>query len=283
MQVVRCFAKEDIIHVLDTPDPVRDMEIIETELILSDLQSVEKRLAGGKVARTPDGAVTAKLLGAAKELLESGLPVRLMRGRVEPTELASYEKLQLITQKPVLWVCNVGDADAATGNAMTAAVTRRVSENLSTEAARLGLPEPPADVLAASVCIVCATLEQEISALEGSAGDRRALLAEYGLRQSGLERVLQQCGRLLQLRYFYTVGPMEARAWSIPNGATAAEAAGAIHTDLQKGFIKAEIIAADDLIAAGSEAAAHASSKYRTVGKDYVMADGDVALFFSRK
>jgi ribosome-binding ATPase len=209
--------------------------------------------------------------------------VRLLEGRVEPSERPTYDRMQLLTQKPVLWVCNVSDADAAKGNAMTAAVQERVAQKLSAEAARSGLPPPSDDVVTASVCIVCATLEQEISVLEGGADERRALLAEYGLKQSGLERILQQCGRLLRLRYFYTAGPMEAKAWSIRDGATAAEAAGSIHSDLQKGFIKADIVSASDLILAGSEAAARDRGMYRTVGKDYVMADGDVALFFSRK
>ena len=119
--------------------------------------------------------------------------------------------------------------------------------------------------------------------LGGSLAERQAVLAEYGLQRSGLERILEQCGALLRIRYYYTSGPMEARAWAIPDGATAAEAAGVIHSDLQKNFIKADICAAADLIAAGSEAAARTAGKYRTEGKSYVMADGDVALFHCKK
>lgn len=210
------------------------------QLILADLQSVEKRLGGGKVARGPDGAATAKLLSRVKELLDAGLPARLLAPKIEPSERAAFDRLQLLTQKPMIWACNVADTDAVSGNVMTAAVKARVAQKLHADAALVGLPAPHPDLLEASVCIVSATLEQEVSALDGSPEDRQAVLTEYGLQRSGLESILQQCGALLHLRYFYTTGPMEARAWAIAEGATAAEAAGVIHSDLQKNFIKAD-------------------------------------------
>ena len=232
--------------------------------------------------RGPDGAAAAKLLSRAKDLLEAGLPVRLLAPRVEQSDRLAFERLQLLTQKPMIWTCNVADSEAATGNAMTAAVRARVEQKLHADAATLGLPPPTPELIDASVCVVSATLEQEVCAL-GGPEEQRAVLAEYGLKSSGLERILQQCGALLHLRYYYTTGPMEARAWAIPDGATAAEAAGVIHSDLQKNFIKADICSAADLIGAGSESSARAAGLYHTEGKAYVMADGDVALFHCKK
>lgn len=238
---------------------------------------------GGKSTKGPDGAAVTKILVQTKEILEAGLPARLLATRVEPSDRLAFDRLQLLTQKPMIWVCNVADVDAASGNAMTVAVRERVEQKMREDALALGLPPPPPELLSASVCTLSATLEQEVSSLYESSEERRAVLAEYGLQRSGLERILEQCGALLHLRYYYTTGPMEARAWAIPDGATAAEAAGVIHSDLQKNFIKADICAAGDLIAAGSEAVARAAGKYRTEGKSYVMADGDVALFHVKK
>jgi ribosome-binding ATPase len=293
LEVVRCFDNkeggEEVLHVLSTPDPVRDIEIIENELALADLQSIEKRLAG-KPARTPEAAVVARLLQGAQALLEEGLPARLLEAGLPSSERPLWGRLQLLTQKPLMYVCNVDeDALRAGGNAMTAAVREHVAGRAAALAERMrakagGAAAAPAlsaaDAAAladASVAVVCAQLEAELAPLPDD--ERAAYLAEYGLAESGMDGVLRALSKLLRQQVFYTSGPTETRAWTVPAGTTAQEAAGCIHTDLARGFIKAEVTAYDDYVSAGGEAGARAAAKTRAEGKDYVMRDADVVFF----
>ena len=237
LHVVRCFegagggGGEDVLHVLQSVDPLRDMAIIENELVLADLQSIEKRLASARGKRgAGDAAITARLLEAAGKALEDGRPASVLEAALPPADRPHWARLNLLTQKPVMVVCNVGEADVrAGGNEMTRAVAAAVAERAAGGSG-----------ITARTAIVCAKLESEL----GSLGDeemRAAYLAEYGLAESGLDALLRDLARLLRMHVFYTSGPGESRAWPIPIGATAQQAAGAIHTDLAKTFIKAEV------------------------------------------
>jgi len=267
--VVRCFTNTDVIHVMSgDQDPVRDMEVVEMELALADLQSIDKRLAaggGGKAARTAEGQATMALLRRAAEVLNAGKPARVLDGAIDARDAHLWRGLQLLTQKPVLYLCNVDEASAAAGrNAHVDAVRAHLSRDL---------PSGTQPFLA----VVCAQLEAEAALL--SDADRQAFLAEYGMRQSGLEGLLSEAARLLRLNVFYTSGPAESRAWPIPQGSTAVEAAGTIHSDFASTFIKAEITPWQAYVAAGGEAGSKAANVTRVEGKEYVMADGDVAVF----
>jgi ribosome-binding ATPase len=304
LHVVRCYEDPEIIHVLDTPDPARDIGIIDTELILADLQSVEKRLGGGQAlrkAKTPEAVTTARLLEEVRGVLESGLPARSFERNVSTSDLPVWDRLQLLTQKPVLYLCNVGETHAATGNAMT----RVVADIAAEQAARDGrggdsssAPAPAAPAAAAAgsaagspaaaaapstptsvASVVCAKLEAEAALLPDA--DRVEFLSAYGLEGgvSGLDAVIRATATLLRLHTFYTVGPTEARAWTIPLGATAPQAAGVIHGDLESGFIKAELVSYADIVRHGGDAPARKGGAARNEGKEYVMRDGDVAVF----
>lgn len=295
LEVVRCFTGsggdgdggEEILHVMSSCDPVRDIGIIEAELALADLQSIEKRLGGGaggkgKMARTPEGAVLAKLLASSRELLEDGLPARLLESTLSPSERPLWPRLQLITQKPLMYVCNIGEGDVrAGGNDMTRAVKEHVQERARALVGRAGVP-PAAAAAALADCdscvsVVCAKLEAELAVLPDE--ERLEYLREYGLDQSGMDGLLARLAALLRQQVFYTAGPVETRAWAIPVGTTAQEAAGAIHSDIAKGFIKAEVTGYGDYMAAGGEEAARKAAVTRAEGKDYVMRDGDVVHF----
>jgi len=261
VHVLRCFEDDDIQHVANKVDPIADAEVVETELMLSDLESLEKRVpAAAKRGATGDkeAKATASVLGQALELLREGKPARLTEPKDEE-EAALLEQAQLLTAKPVLYVCNVGEEDAATGNAFSEAVFAKAA----TEGAK--------------AVVVSAAIEAELVAMDPA--ERGEYLAELGLKETGLARVIRAGYELLGLRTFFTAGPKEARAWTFPGGAKAPQAAGEIHSDFEKGFIRAETIAFDDYVSLGGEAGARDAGKLRQEGKEYVVQDGDVLLF----
>jgi ribosome-binding ATPase len=254
-QVVRVFSDPDVIHVDGRVDPLSDVETINTELILADLQTIDGRLT--KLAREarnrPELRATLDAVNAARDLLDAGTPISAAAGQVDTSLLAD---LHLLTAKPTIYVFNVDEGEL--GDKAKAA-----------ELAALVAP-------AASV-VVSAAIEAEVAGLDPA--DAAELLAGYGQEESGLVRLAHVGFDTLGLQTYLTAGPIEARAWTIKRGATAPEAAGVIHTDFQRGFIKAEIVSYEDLIAAGSVVAVRAAGKARLEGKDYVMRDGDVVEF----
>ena len=261
VHVLRCFEDDDIQHVANKVDPIADAEVVETELMLADLESLEKRVpAAAKKATGGDkeAKIMASVLGQALELLREGKPARLTEPK-DDEEARVFAQAQLLTAKPVLYVCNVAEEDAANGNALT--------ERVFAKAAAEG----------AQAVVVSAAIESEIVAMEPA--ERAEYLAELGLTESGLARVIRAGYRLLELNTFFTVGPKEARAWTFHKGAKAPQAAGEIHTDFERGFIRAETIAYDDYVGLGGEAGAREAGKLRQEGKDYLVQDGDVMLF----
>jgi len=261
VHVLRCFEDDDIQHVENKVDPVADAETVETELLLSDLESLEKRVpAFQKKATSGDkeAKAAASVLGQALDLLRAGKPARLTEPK-DPEEERILKQAQLLTTKPVLYVCNVEEGNAATGNAHSDAVFARAKAE------------------GAQAVLVSAAIESELVGME--AGERMLFLEEMGLHETGLARVIRAGYELLHLLTFFTVGPKEARAWTVHTGATAPEAAGEIHSDFQKGFIRAETIAFADYVALGGEAKAREAGKLRAEGKGYVVQDGDVMHF----
>ena len=256
--VLRCFEDDDVTHVAGRVNPVEDAETVETELMLADLESLEKRLPQlAKKAQQGDkeAKVQVAILGQVHALLQQGKPARLAEPKDEE-EARALRQAQLLTTKPVLYVCNVEEASAATGNAHSAAVAKM--------AAGIG----------AKAVIVSAAIEAEIATMEP--GDRAEYLEAIGLHETGLARVVRAAYDLLGLITFFTVGPKEARAWTVKKGARAPQAAGEIHGDFEKKFIRAETIAYDDYVTLGGEGPAKDAGKLRAEGKDYVVADGDV-------
>ncbi len=261
VHVLRCFEGGDVTHVEGKVDPIADAETVETELMLADLESLEKRVPnlvkkgqqGDKEARA-----AAAVLGQALDLLREGKPARLTRPRDEE-EARLFATAQLLTAKPVLYVCNVDEGDAADGNAHSARVFAKAAAE------------------GAEAVVVSAAIEAEIATMPPA--DRGEFLAELGLGETGLARVVRAGYRLLHLITFFTVGPKEARAWTVERGAKAPQAAGAIHSDFERGFIRAETIAYDDYVALGGEAGARDAGKLRQEGKEYLVQDGDVMLF----
>ena len=261
VHVLRCFENGDVTHVEGKVDPIADAETVETELMLADLESLEKRVpAAEKKARQGDkeAKIAASVLGQALELLHEGAPARLTRPKDED-EARVFAQAQLLTSKPVLYVCNVDEGDAANGNALSA----RVFEKAKAEGAE--------------AVVVSAAIEAEIATMDPA--ERGEFLAELGLEETGLARVITAGYKLLNLQTFFTVGPKETRAWTVHVGARAPQAAGEIHTDFEKGFIRAETIAFADYIALKGESGARDAGKLRSEGKDYVVQDGDVMLF----
>ncbi|WP_137871115.1 redox-regulated ATPase YchF [Sphingopyxis sp. 2PD] len=261
VHVLRCFEDDDIQHVENKVDPVADAETVETELLLADLESLEKRVpAFAKKAAQGDkeAKIAASVLGQALELLREGKPARLTEPK-DDEEARVLRTAQLLTSKPVLYVCNVDEGSAANGNAF--------SEKVFTKAAAEG----------AQAVVVSAAIESELVTMDMA--DRLEFLEEMGLHETGLARVIRAGYELLHLITFFTVGPQEARAWTVHQGATAPEAAGEIHSDFQKGFIRAETIAYDDYVTLGGEAKAREAGKLRAEGKAYVVHDGDVMHF----
>jgi ribosome-binding ATPase len=261
VHVLRCFEDDDIQHVENRVDPIADAETVETELMLADLESLEKRVpAAQKKAAQGDkeAKITAAVLGCALDLLREGRPARLVEPRDEE-EARIFAQAQLLTAKPVLYVCNVEEAAAADGNALSAQVFAKARAE------------------GAEAVVVSAAIEAEIVTMPPE--DRGEFLAELGLAEAGLARIIRAGYDLLHLITFFTVGPKEARAWTVRNGAKAPEAAGEIHSDMQRGFIRAETIAYGDYVALGGEAGARDAGKLRQEGKDYVVQDGDVMHF----
>ena len=261
VHVLRCFEDDDVTHVEGRVDPVSDAETVETELMLADLESLEKRVPS-LVKKATQGDKEAKVqaaaLGKALDLLRDGKPARLAVAADEE-EARALGQAQLLTTKPVLYICNVEEASAASGNAFSAAVQAM--------ATRVG----------AGAVIVSAAIEAEVAMM--APADRPEYLEALGLTETGLTRVVRAAYELLGLITFFTVGPKEARAWTVTRGSRAPQAAGAIHGDFEKGFIRAETMAFDDYVRFNGEAGARDAGKYRSEGKDYVVHDGDVMLF----
>ena len=258
--VLRCFEDDDVTHVDGRVDPVSDAETIETELIIADMESLEKRLQNivRKVRGGDKEAVQQeRLMKAALEMLEQGKPARLVE--VDAEDLKQWKMLQLLTSKPVLYVCNVDEDEAATGNALSEAVARMAAEQGNAHV------------------VISAKIEEEISQLDGE--EAEMFLSELGLKEAGLDRLIRAGYGLLNLQTYFTVGPKEARAWTIRQGTLAPQAAGVIHGDFEKGFIRAETIAYDDFVTLGGEQPAKEAGKMRAEGKTYTVKDGDVLHF----
>ena len=258
--VLRCFEDGDVTHVSGTVDPVRDAEIVETELMLADLDSLEKRLPNlEKRAKGGDKEAQAEVpvVRKALDVLREGKPAR--EADLTAEELPTFRRLQLITAKPMMYVLNVEEASAASGNAHSAKAQEY--------ARRRGMP----------AVVISAAIEAEVAQLP--AEEQAEFLASLGLEETGLARVVRAGYQLLDLVTFFTVGPKEARAWTVRREARAPEAAGVIHTDFEKGFIRAETIAYDDYVALKGESGARDAGKLRLEGKDYPVKDGDVFHF----
>ena len=261
VHVLRCFEGGDVTHVEGRVDPIADAETVETELMLADLDSLERRVPNlVKKAQQGDkeAKIEASVLGQALDLLRASSPARLVQPK-DAEETKALERAQLLTAKPVLYVCNVDEGDAANGNALS----ERVFAKAAAEGAR--------------AVVVSAAIEAEIATL--NPGDREGFLADLGLHETGLARVIRAGYELLGLITFFTAGPKESRAWTVHKGAKAPEAAGEIHTDFERGFIRAETIAFGDYVKFGGEAGARDAGKLRSEGKDYVVQDGDIMLF----
>jgi len=261
VHVLRCFEGGDVTHVEGRVDPIADADTVETELMLSDLDSLERRVPNlVKKAQQGDkeAKIEASVLGQALELLRGSKPARLTQPK-DAEERKALERAQLLTAKPVLYVCNVDEGDAAEGNALST----RVFEKAASEGAR--------------AVVVSAAIEAEIATLDPE--ERTAFLADLGLEETGLSRVIRTGYELLGLITFFTAGPKESRAWTVHKGAKAPEAAGEIHTDFERGFIRAETIAYADFVSCNGEAGAKDAGKMRSEGKEYVVQDGDIMLF----
>ena len=258
--VARCFEDGDVTHVEGRIDPLADLEIIETELMLADLESLEKRKDGlEKRAKGGDkeSAKTLSLVKLALEQLEAGRPAHL--AKVPEDDAKAWRMLQLLTAKPALYVANVDEGSAGEGNSLSARVAERAAKD------------------GAKTVAISAKIESEIALLD--AGERTEFLETIGLSEPGLNRLIREAYALLGLQTYFTAGPKEARAWTIGVGTTAPQAAGVIHTDFEKGFIRAETIAYDDYARLNGEAGAREAGRMRLEGKDYVVRDGDVMHF----
>jgi hypothetical protein len=258
--VLRCFEDGDVTHVEGRVDPVADAETIETELMLADLESIEKRLQNivRKVRGGDKEAIQQeRLMNDAKAMLEQGRPARLVE--VDAEDAKAWKMLQLLTAKPVLYVCNVAEDEAASGNEYSAQVAKMAAEQ------------------GAAHVVISARIEEEIAQLDPE--EAEMFLSELGLEEAGLDRMIRAGYELLQLETYFTVGPKEARAWTIRKGTLAPQAAGVIHGDFERGFIRAETISYDDFVALGGEQGAKDAGKMRVEGKGYEVKDGDVLHF----
>jgi GTP-binding protein YchF len=253
IHVLRCFEDSDITHVEGSVDPVRDAEVVETELMLADLESLEKRVPN---LQDKESAAQLELIEPIVKALTDGRPAR---SAIPESDRKMAERLQLLTAKPVLYVCNVEEASAATGNAFSAKVAAMAVEK------------------GAAFVVVSAAIESEVSQLP--AAEQSEFLEGLGLSDSGLDRVISAGYGLLGLITYFTVGPKETRAWTIEKGTKAPQAAGVIHGDFERGFIACETVAYDDYVAFKGEAGARDAGKLRIEGKEYVVKDGDVLLF----
>ena len=263
LHVLRCFDDDNITHVDGSVDPVRDKEIIDYELQLKDLETIESRISRVQKQATTGGDKQAKLqyevLSRYKEALEQGKAARTVQFESKE-ELKAAHDLFLLTNKPVLYVCNVDDASAVNGNRYVDMVREAVKEE------------------GADILIVAAKIESEIAELD-SYEDKQMFLAEIGLEESGVNRLIKAAYKLLNLETFLTAGPQEVRAWTFRRGSKAPQCAGVIHSDFEKGFIRAEVIKYDDYVALGSEAAVKEAGKMYVEGKDYIVQDGDIMHF----
>jgi len=258
--VLRCFEDADVTHVAGKIDPIADFEIVETELMLADLESLEKRRFNiEKKAKGQDKEAKAALVlvDRALDALKEGRPARHVE--IAHENAKAWKGLQLLTSKPVLFVANVDEASAATGNRYSKAVEAKAVEE------------------GAVAVAISAKIEAELALLEDD--EQAEYLESLGLAEPGLNRLIRAGYDLLCLRTYFTAGPKEARAWTIPKGATAPQAAGVIHTDFERGFIRAETISYDDYVALGGEAGAREAGKMRLEGKEYVVQEGDVMEF----
>jgi ribosome-binding ATPase len=262
LHVLRCFDDPNVVHVDGSVNPVRDKEIIDTELQLKDLESVETKLKKferqAKTGADKEAVKIYNTLVKFKETLESGKSARACQ--VEETELEHIADLHLLTIKPVMYVCNVDEASAKSGNQHVEAVKEAVKDEN------------------AEILVITAQMESEIAALE-TFEEKQMFLAEMGLDEPGVNKLIKAAYRLLNLQTYFTAGVKEVRAWTIEKGYKAPQAAGVIHTDFEKGFIKAEVMAYDDFVKFGSEAACRDNGKLRIEGKEYVVKDGDVMHF----
>lgn len=257
--VVRCFENDDVVHVAGRVKPLDDIEVINTELALADLDTVERGLQRAEKASKAgdkDAIKQRDLLKKLKEHLDSGKPARSLI--TDPDEKKLVQELHLITIKPLMYVANVSENGFTNNPHLDAVRELAASEN-------------------SQVVAVCASIEAEIAQLDEA--DRADFLKDIGLEEPGLNRVIRAGYRLLGLQTYFTVGPKEARAWTVRVGATAPQAAGVIHTDFEKGFIRAEVIAYEDFVAHGGEQGAKDAGKWRLEGKDYIVQEGDVMHF----
>lgn len=260
LMMVRCFEDENVIHVSGTVDPMRDIDIIDLELALADVESVEKRLKKAQgAAKTGNKEAKAELALVEKvhAHLSTGLAARSLPLSDDDKKLVAG--FGLLTAKPVLYCCNVGEGDLPNGNAYSDKVRERAAKE------------------GAGVVILCGKIEAELAEVTGA--EKLELLGAYGLKEPALATLARECYRLLGLQSYFTAGEKEVRAWTIRKGATAPEAAGVIHTDFEKGFIRAQVYSLADLEAHGSEAAIKQAGKMRVEGKEYVVADGDIMHF----
>ncbi len=262
VHVLRCFEDPNVTHVEGSVDPVRDAETVETELMIADLESLERRIdQAAKKAKGGDkeSKDLIAVIEPALVALRAGKPARVAKPD-DPVAEKIFHGLQLLTSKPVLYACNVDESSAAMGNAFSA----KVAEKAKAEGA--------------AVVVVSAAIEAEVSML-GDAAAQREFLESLGLSETGLSRVIREGYKLLELITYFTVGPKEVRAWTIKRGTKAPQAAGVIHTDYEKGFIRSETIAYNDFIACKGEQGAKDTGKMRSEGKEYVVQDGDVLMF----
>lgn len=262
IHVLRCFENSNITHVDGSVNPVRDKEIIDTELMIKDLETVDNRLAKVQKQAQTGGDKTAKrqweVLARYKEALEAGKPARSVDIDKEERKLMS--DFSLLTDKPVLYVCNVDEASAVCGNRYVEDVLEAIKEE------------------DAELIIVAAATEADIAELE-SYEERQAFLADAGLQESGVSRLIKAAYKLLDLQTYFTTGPDESRAWTFTRGTKAPQAAGIIHTDFERGFIRAEVIKYEDYVTLGSEKACREAGRISIEGKDYVVQDGDIMHF----
>jgi ribosome-binding ATPase len=262
VHVLRCFEDDDITHVEGRIDPVADAETVETELMLADLESIERRIVAFRKRASVKDKEALTVLPVMEEtlkLLQEGKPARLLLGTLAPEDLVILQDLNLLTSHPVLYVCNVKESEAATGNVHSQAV--------AIMAATQG----------AGCVVISAAIEAEVAQLPDE--DAKEFLADLGLTEPGLDKLIREGYKLLGLITYFTVGPKEARAWTVHKGAKAPQAAGVIHTDFERGFIRAQTIAYDDFVSLGGEVPAKEAGKARDEGKEYVVQDGDIMLF----
>ncbi|PRX05047.1 redox-regulated ATPase YchF [Martelella mediterranea] len=262
VHVLRCFEDDDITHVEGRIDPVADADTIETELMLADLESLERRVDQTRKRATgkdKEALAVLPVMDASLKLLQDGKPVRSLLNELDAEDIKILKGLNLLTSKPVLYVCNVAEGDAAKGNAQTERVAAMAAEQ------------------SAGTVIISAAIEAEVAQLD--AEEAEMFLSEMGLEEAGLDRLIRAGYELLDLITYFTVGPKETRAWTVRRGTKAPAAAGVIHTDFERGFIRAFTIAYDDFIAFNGETGAKEAGKARDEGKEYVVHDGDVIHF----